>query len=485
MKLSCILVCLLLSNLCVAHKGWESSFGVPLDPETFCTRGTEETVNGVNVHKVSIEGSQNKVDLYKLFKHYRIKALERVAYAYFDLEFLDQQTKKVKKEVRQYFILKLSKEEVTKEVLNSITTFPAGVMMTRAIACVITDKRYLIVRDFEQRCNICVNQLQVFSDPAKEATKFVIQSLYNSAIAKKIGEGGFGVVKKVRVPYKELPSDIVKKLDQTKGMTWIAIKRMSLDQTSIQELFISEVFSVSPYGVKFYGCEYNENEIYIAQELMVEPMDKYAFREKFANMKKSEKMNLMIEMFKAVKSLHDMGFTHNDIKPGNIMLNEKGVPKLIDFGMVVRIGGIEAPGGTDYFMSEDRIGSKTSSPDWDVYAMFVTVAALHMPYGESSFWYKMRDEYDEDIYEQLDMEIVCQNMLEEGCSENKWRRMQLALERTWDLFDGSAEKVEDMNFTTLALNVVRFRDRSIKIDAVIKRMEQLRDQIIAAGERLI
>lgn len=52
-----------------------------------------------------------------------------------------------------------------------------------------------------------------------------------------------------------------------------------------------------------------------------------------------EKLNIMIDISKAIKIIHNRGFIHNDIKPENILLDmETKQIKLIDFGAIAEIG---------------------------------------------------------------------------------------------------------------------------------------------------
>ena len=42
--------------------------------------------------------------------------------------------------------------------------------------------------------------------------------------------------------------------------------------------------------------------------------------------------SIMSQMFEALEILHQVGYTHNDIKPGNIMLDDNLNMILIDIG---------------------------------------------------------------------------------------------------------------------------------------------------------
>ncbi len=55
-------------------------------------------------------------------------------------------------------------------------------------------------------------------------------------------------------------------------------------------------------------------------------------------MKRSDVAAFMIRLAKAVQKLHDAGYIHRDLKPGNVMLRQGGEPVLIDLGLVKKRG---------------------------------------------------------------------------------------------------------------------------------------------------
>jgi len=63
------------------------------------------------------------------------------------------------------------------------------------------------------------------------------------------------------------------------------------------------------------------------------------------HLKSDQRLSLMVKICEAVDHAHQRGLIHRDLKPGNILVDETGQPKVLDFG-VARIAEAETPEGS-------------------------------------------------------------------------------------------------------------------------------------------
>ncbi len=88
----------------------------------------------------------------------------------------------------------------------------------------------------------------------------------------------------------------------------------------------------------------------------------------------------------AVQEAHDQGIVHRDLKPSNIMVDKKGEPIIMDFGLARQLGRDEdirltqqgVVIGTPAFMSPEQVGSDPEKigPPTDQYSLGVILYEL-------------------------------------------------------------------------------------------------------------
>eukprot|EP00028_Trichosphaerium_sp_Am-I-7-wt_P007607 CAMPEP_0168535342 /NCGR_PEP_ID=MMETSP0405-20121227/18600_1 /TAXON_ID=498012 /ORGANISM="Trichosphaerium sp, Strain Am-I-7 wt" /LENGTH=258 /DNA_ID=CAMNT_0008562545 /DNA_START=45 /DNA_END=821 /DNA_ORIENTATION=- len=97
----------------------------------------------------------------------------------------------------------------------------------------------------------------------------------------------------------------------------------------------------------------------------------------FDNMVRS----IIRQVLSALVHIHQLGFVHRDIKPGNILVGAKGVIKVADFGFTRSIrytlAGSKAVSGTPDFMPpECYVGDRVYNEKFDIWSTGVTLCYL-------------------------------------------------------------------------------------------------------------
>ncbi|MFG1614425.1 protein kinase [Nonomuraea wenchangensis] len=74
---------------------------------------------------------------------------------------------------------------------------------------------------------------------------------------------------------------------------------------------------------------------------------------------------------RGLASAHAIGVVHRDYKPENVMVQEDGTSKLVDFGIAVRAGEDAGAAGTPPYMAPEQWSGSPAGPATDVYAATV------------------------------------------------------------------------------------------------------------------
>ena len=181
-------------------------------------------------------------------------------------------------------------------------------------------------------------------------------------IERHIGQGGMGNVYRAT---------------RTEGYTQqVAIKilRSELESSEIQRRFQTEIqvlaaLSKHPNIAGLIDANStDQGSPYIVMEYVKGlPIDRYCERQALPI---DDRLKLFCDVCSAVAAAHQHGVIHRDLKPGNILVTDEGVVKLIDFGIAKLI----APELSDKTVTPTRTEHQSMTPEY---------ASPEQLYGES------------------------------------------------------------------------------------------------------
>jgi serine/threonine protein kinase len=236
----------------------------------------------------------------------------------------------------------------------------------------------------EFKCAACggtigVTGLMPFSDvacPGCGAHASVPARLGNFLLLRLMGTGGMGGVYYAR--------------DEVLGR-FVAIKVMlqSLgDDPAFIETFQREAQAVAklnhPNIAQIYSFGREKGQPYIVMELVSgERVD--AMMESPQGLSPALAIRIGLEIAQGLNAADEAGLVHGDIKPENILLDNKGQAKLVDFGLatVAHQAAGEGIWGTPYYIAPEKIRRQKVDARSDIYSLGATL--FHMLTGKPPF----------------------------------------------------------------------------------------------------
>jgi serine/threonine protein kinase len=194
------------------------------------------------------------------------------------------------------------------------------------------------------------------------------QTISHYHILEKLGEGGRGVVYRAEdsrlkrtVALKLLPQEFKRDPEAKVRFLLEAQAAAALDHQNICNI---------------HEIEESEDQIFIVMSC-VEGQD---LKEKIAAgpLKLNEILRIAIQTAEGLQEAHDKGIVHRDIKSANIMVNEKGQVKIMDFGLAKLIGqtGLTVEGttmGTVSYMSPEQTAGNDVGHRSDIWSFGVVL----------------------------------------------------------------------------------------------------------------
>lgn len=231
--------------------------------------------------------------------------------------------------------------------------------------------------DTKRFCGDCGTQIPIREETFPSATKTLKTparrlkpaSLFANRyeILEELGKGGMGEVYRVRD--LKLNEEIALKV----------LKPEIADDKETIERFKNELKLARKIAhrniCKTYDLNEDEKTLYIKMEYVKGEDLKSLIRMK-GKLSLDEAVKIAQQVCQGLAEAHDMGIVHRDLKPQNIMIDKKGIAKIMDFGIA---RSTEAPGitqtgmimGTPDYMSPEQVEGKEADHRSDLYALGV------------------------------------------------------------------------------------------------------------------
>jgi len=201
-------------------------------------------------------------------------------------------------------------------------------------------------------------------------------------ILEKLGEGGMGEVYRAEdinlkreVALKFLPKEFSSDPDAKKRFMSEARSASILDHNNI--CVIHEI-SETEDGQLFISMNYCTGET-LQRKMQEEQLDL------------KDVLKYIAQIAKGLEKAHSHEIIHCDIKPGNIIVTDDGIAKIVDFGIAKiaseeKLHSKERTSGTIAYMSPEQVGSSGIDPRTDIWSLgviFYEMLTKRTPFQDS------------------------------------------------------------------------------------------------------
>jgi len=195
-----------------------------------------------------------------------------------------------------------------------------------------------------------------------------------------LGQGGMAEVYKVwdleRAAYLAL-----KLLREDLAQDVVFLRRFRREASSLDRL-------QHPNIVRFYGLEQDDLLAFILMDYIAgSSLRTKIFQSREVGMDSQEILEYMSGICSALHFAHRSGTVHCDLKPGNVLIDEKGNPLVTDFGIARLTDAATATMvgiGTPAYMAPEQVKGQDPVPQTDIYSLGVTLFEM-LAGGERPF----------------------------------------------------------------------------------------------------
>ena len=205
-------------------------------------------------------------------------------------------------------------------------------------------------------------------------------------LLRKIGEGGMSVVYLAVRADEQFRRRVAIKLLRQSRATEALLRRFASERQILAAMDHPNIAKLHDAGTTPEGLPY-----FVMDNIEGEPLDEYCDRHRLTI---RERLQLFRQVCSAVHYAHQNLVVHRDLKPGNILVTEEGVPKLLDFGIAKLLKPEMLPEGLDPtltwhraltpdYASPEQVQGKPITTASDVYSLGVILYQLltgHLPH---------------------------------------------------------------------------------------------------------
>jgi hypothetical protein len=186
-----------------------------------------------------------------------------------------------------------------------------------------------------------------------------------------VGRLGHGAMADVYDAVDSTGHEVALKVFQSGGaMSYTMLERFR------REAEATKILRRHPYILTVYASGHEGNFHYIAMEKVKDSRGLNSFLHR--KPPREDVLKIGMKIAEAIQYAHDHQIIHRDIKPTNILLNERNEPLLMDFGVAEltdwpSLTSSGALTGTPMYMAPEQARSEAATPASDVYSLGVVL----------------------------------------------------------------------------------------------------------------
>jgi len=229
----------------------------------------------------------------------------------------------------------------------------------------------------KQFCGDCGTQLPFSRDIRPKVTETLqtpIKELTTGStfagryqVIEELGRGGMGRI------YKVFDTEIKEKIALKLLKPEIGVDRETVERFRNELKFARKIGHRNV--CKMYDLNKEESAYYLTMEY-VHGEDLKRLIKKMGFIPTGKTVSIARQICQGLAEAHSLGIVHRDLKPQNIMVDEGGNAKIMDFGIArsLKLKGMTGAGvmiGTPEYMSPEQVEGKETDPRSDIYSLGV------------------------------------------------------------------------------------------------------------------